>query len=94
MGQTLDTVEHQFARLKALYKAKHGEDPTVGSQWIARFLSLQCDQGTCRSCGASVFWLKSDATGKITIWNPDGVSHFATCPNASQHRTQTSTNTE
>lgn len=39
----------------------------------------------CRSCGARVFWIKTVA-GKNMPVDPDGTSHFATCPNAAKHR--------
>jgi hypothetical protein len=39
----------------------------------------------CRSCRAEIFWILT-AAGKRMPVNPDGVSHFATCPNADQHR--------
>jgi hypothetical protein len=37
---------------------------------------------TCRSCGARVAWLKTIKTGSLAPVNPDGISHFATCPQA------------
>lgn len=33
------------------------------------------DRGTCRSCGAVILWVKTEHS-----------SHFATCPNAKEHR--------
>lgn len=55
----------------------------------------------CRSCGAEIVWVKL-ATGKnapcdpavLTIHTEDGRtvrgrrSHFASCPNADQHRNE------
>ena len=54
--------------------------------------------GTCRTCGAEIVWLRT-ASGKnmpvdATSWEPGDetfepqrhVSHFATCPQAHQHR--------
>lgn len=54
---------------------------------------------SCRSCGASIIWLKTMAGKNMpvdydsvhsleTTFNPKGghVSHFSTCPNASRHR--------
>lgn len=43
------------------------------------------EPGVCRSCGAPVFW-RITARGKATPHNPDGISHFATCPQASTWR--------
>jgi hypothetical protein len=42
---------------------------------------------TCRSCDAVIEWEKTDA-GKWRPLNPDGTSHFETCPNADKHRGQ------
>lgn len=58
------------------------------------------DSGTCTSCGAEVVWIRAISSGKIQIcemtrkvgYTADGElkriheSHFAYCPNASQHR--------
>lgn len=37
--------------------------------------------GSCRSCGAPVRWGETKA-GKRNPFNPDGTSHFGTCPDA------------
>jgi hypothetical protein len=58
--------------------------------------------GTCRSCGAVIWWGKTpqgkavplDAPEKRFVLDRDGtvslvdayLTHFATCPNASEHR--------
>lgn len=39
----------------------------------------------CRSCAAAIFWIVT-AHGKHMPVDPDGTSHFATCPNAAKHR--------
>lgn len=39
----------------------------------------------CRSCGASVMWVLTKR-GKRAPLNPDGTSHFATCPQAASWR--------
>ena len=36
-------------------------------------------QAACRSCHAAIVWIKTPA-GKNMPVNPDGVSHFSTCP--------------
>lgn len=41
--------------------------------------------GHCRSCGDPVMWATTPA-GKRAPLNQDGVSHFATCPQASTWR--------
>jgi hypothetical protein len=40
---------------------------------------------TCRSCAAKVFWIVTSLRRKMPV-DHDGTSHFATCPNAAQHR--------
>lgn len=39
----------------------------------------------CRSCGAPMIWITTPAGRKMPV-NPDGTSHFGTCPNANDHR--------
>ena len=36
----------------------------------------------CRSCGAPMLFVRSEKTGKPIPLNPDGTSHFRTCPQA------------
>jgi hypothetical protein len=40
---------------------------------------------SCRSCGADIWWIVTAAGKKMPV-DADGTSHFATCPNAAQHR--------
>jgi hypothetical protein len=48
----------------------HGEEPT-----------------TCRSCGAPpVWWFIHDRTLNRSPFDPDGTTHFATCPHAKRWR--------
>jgi hypothetical protein len=46
--------------------------------------------GTCQSCSAPIYWLaKHPAKGHgFHPANPDGTSHFSSCPNAKDHRAQ------
>ena len=39
----------------------------------------------CLSCGAEIYWAVT-RKGKATPVNPDGVSHFETCPHADDWR--------
>lgn len=61
------------------------EAPPPYSRWLVpsgwRFTNL----GHCRTCGAEVAWCRTPA-GRPAPVNMDGVSHFATCPQADQHR--------
>lgn len=43
------------------------------------------DMGECRSCRARVAWVVT-AKGKRAPYNPDGISHYATCPQAATWR--------
>lgn len=40
---------------------------------------------SCTSCASIIFWIVTAAGRKMPI-DPDGTSHFATCPNAASHR--------
>ena len=42
--------------------------------------------GHCRSCGADIVWAVNDKSGRRSLFNPDGTSHFATCPDAKAWR--------
>lgn len=43
----------------------------------------------CSSCNAPIFWIVTPA-GKSCPVDPDGLTHFASCPNASSHSNKTS----
>jgi hypothetical protein len=56
-------------------------------------VELKGTDGKCRSCGAPIWWIVTDAGKYMPVDpNPDGdvtqplLSHFATCPAATQHR--------
>lgn len=53
---------------------------------LIRVLNTLGSPGNCQSCGAPVFWITSK-NGKPTIWDKNGVSHWATCPNPEKHKT-------
>lgn len=42
--------------------------------------------GECRSCHAPVTWARHSRTGSRAPFNPDGISHYATCPQAPDWR--------
>jgi hypothetical protein len=44
------------------------------------------ERGTCRGCQAEIWWAKHPTSGRAHPFNADGVSHFATCPNAGEFR--------
>ena len=39
----------------------------------------------CKGCGAEIVWVTTDA-GKLTPQNPDGTTHWATCPKFQQFK--------
>ena len=43
------------------------------------------NMGKCSSCGESIVWCHTRKGNRAPL-NPDGISHFATCPNAADHR--------
>lgn len=43
-------------------------------------------QTKCRSCGEPIIWKPYPTTGKLHPFNPDGTSHFGTCPQAKSWR--------
>lgn len=40
----------------------------------------------CRSCGDEIGWVVSHVSRRKAPINPDGTSHFATCPQADKWR--------
>lgn len=61
-------------------KPPHGE-AEERPEAPARKTPLAGRLGACRSCGAAVVWAKTDS-GKWCPYDPDGASHFTTCPDA------------
>jgi len=51
------------------------------------------DTRTCRSCGARIAWLRT-TSGRLAPVNADGISHFATCPQAEDWRKRKATREE
>lgn len=48
--------------------------------------TLDKPQAQCKGCGASIEWRPFPTTGKMHPFNPDGTSHFGTCPRAADFR--------
>ncbi len=42
-------------------------------------------EARCKSCGASIFWIVTTFGRRMPV-DGDGLSHFATCPDAAKHR--------
>lgn len=54
-------------------------DWTLPEGWTPRYI------GRCRSCLAEILWCITPAGRKAPV-DPDGRSHFATCPHADEWR--------
>ena len=70
---------------------KIGEAITVKTDSKRRYLWEITGYGTCRSCGADLYWCVTQNGKKIPVDVPAGqetitVSHFATCPNSDTWR--------
>ena len=48
-------------------------------------MPADADQGECRSCGATIWWITTDKGKKMPIVS-SGEPHFLDCPNAAEHR--------
>jgi hypothetical protein len=59
--------------------------PGGGLEFVVPDGYTWANHGTCRSCGEPVAWCLT-SRGKRMPLNPDGVSHFATCPQATAWR--------
>ena len=45
------------------------------------------DPGTCRGCGASIFWV-THRNGKKTPYTPAGLNHFLDCEKGKDFKTR------
>lgn len=62
------------APLEALAAGPVG--PIVPAGWVAD------NEAKCRSCGGPVTWATNEKSNARASFDPDGTSHFATCPDA------------
>lgn len=61
---------------------------TPEEKWAIRMRHLLTqigDRGHCRGCQAEIFWIRHK-TGRISPYNANGESHFATCVDAERFR--------
>ena len=58
-----------------------------GSTWVIPegYLYLGDHPSQCRSCKAPILWVETKNAKRAPL-NPDGVNHFATCPQSSSWR--------
>jgi hypothetical protein len=52
---------------------------------VKAFLKVLSHETACRSCGKAIYWVVTK-NGKRAPYTAEGISHFADCPNAAQHR--------
>lgn len=52
---------------------------------IRTTLAALGDPGNCRSCGSAIYWCRTKRGSRMPV-DPEGTSHFATCPDADEHR--------
>lgn len=64
---------------EVLVLRRHGYAPEVPEEGAG-------DLAECRSCHAQILWREHPTTGKNHPYNPDGSSHFGTCPDAHKWR--------
>jgi hypothetical protein len=53
---------------------------------IAKLLANVGDKGQCRGCGAEIWWITHNKSGKKVPYTPEGLNHFADCPAAAQFK--------
>jgi hypothetical protein len=58
---------------------RHGYAPEVAEEG-------EGDRAECKGCGATIYWRPHPTTGRNHPFNPDGSSHFQTCPEADRFR--------
>lgn len=66
-----------------LFEAEAKAEATAA--WAVPFGWERGDVSTCRSCAAPIMWCRTPRNLRAPI-NPDGTSHFATCPQADAWR--------
>lgn len=52
---------------------------------IGALLSNCGTPGTCKGCGAQIYWLQH-RNGRNTPYTPEGLNHFADCPQAKRFK--------
>ena len=75
-----DALTNPVAQLKQQLEVAH--------KLMQALLSQVGTPAYCKGCGAQIFFVTSTKTGKTMPYNPDGLSHFATCPKAEDFRKQ------
>jgi hypothetical protein len=66
------------------------EEAEVENRIRALFNLMGNHPRECKSCGAPIYWITTKAGRRMPITQM-GISHFADCPNANQHRSSRKT---
>lgn len=69
-----------MARTTTAHVTDEGDTFQVPDGWIPDAYGSRC-----RSCSALIVWCRTPAEKRAPV-NPDGTSHFATCPDAARWR--------
>jgi hypothetical protein len=67
----IEVLEYEYKRLAE----EHGRVLKA----IKIVLHAAADEGTCRGCPATIFWVRHQ-NGKTAPYEIDGTNHFVTCP--------------
>jgi hypothetical protein len=81
IGKEAETVEVKARELSALCDSH--EELEHRATWLVTHVG---NPGKCSGCGASIYWMKHAQTGKAAPYDPEGSSHFATCPQAARFK--------
>ena len=79
MGYAEDNAELHIAQIRREWG---GRDM---AKEVKFEIPLDAKSSVCRDCKATIYWIRT-VKGLSMPVNPDGVSHFATCPAAGKFR--------
>lgn len=68
---------------KSLGEYKHENERLLAN--IARLLNVIGISGTCKGCGAAIWWVRHP-NGKVAPYTCAALNHFADCPAAKQFK--------
>jgi hypothetical protein len=89
IGSTGTADESILTLMGFVYELLSFAGKHVGTRGAPTDFRFKIPRGTepsqCRSCKSEIFWIKTKK-GKNMPTNPDGTSHFATCPEADRYR--------
>jgi Zn-finger protein len=77
LAGVIEDLQRKLADLEAV-------NERLRSNIVALFKRAKAEGVRCKYCAAPVYFLIHQDTGKRGIYDPDGSSHWGTCPNAMQ----------